>query len=338
MMEVKTRAAASAAHREETDMTTRRQFLATTLLLAALPLSAAAQAFPEKPVTLVVGFSAGGGTDSYARALAAAIAEPLGVPVLVVNQEGAAGMIAAQAVAGAAPDGYTLYMASAGSLMVKAMYDGPDAAVQPLEDLAIVGQIGASITGLLVPADSPFQSAADLVAAAEADPSALRWSHPGRGSLFQLSGVAFLQENGIAVQDVPFQGGGPARNAVAAGQVDFGFMGVQLKNGFEEQIRALGVAGDERDPANPDVPTFAEQGLPEIALTNPQVIMAPMGVPEDVLAALVAAVETAAGADTYAETLNNAGLSTGYREPETARARLEELREALQPLVDETRG
>ena len=318
-------------------MTTRRALLAA-LLATALPLPGAAQTFPEKPVTLVVGFSAGGGTDTYARALAAAMADPLGVPVLVVNQEGAAGMIAAQAVAGAEPDGYTLYMASAGSLMVKAMYDGEDAAVQPLEDLEIIGQVGASITGLLVPADSPFQSAADLVAAAEADPEALRWSHPGRGSLFQLSGVAFLQENGIAVQDVPFQGGGPARNAVAAGQVDFGFMGVQLKNGFEEQVRALGVAGDERDTANPDVPTFAEQGLPEINLTNPQVVMAPPGLPEDVTATLVEAVEAAATAQGYGETLGNAGLSTGYRDPEAARARLEELQGSLQPLVDETRG
>ena len=150
--------------------------------------------------------------------------------------------------------------------------------------------------------------------------------------------MAFLQENGIAVQDVPFQGGGPARNAVAAGQVDFGFMGVQLKNGFEEQVRALGVAGDERDTANPDVPTFAEQGLPEINLTNPQVVMAPPGLPEDVTATLVEAVEAAATAQGYGETLGNAGLSTGYRDPEAARARLEELQGSLQPLVDETRG
>ena len=319
-------------------MTTRRALFASTLALAALPLAAAAQGFPDKPVTLVVGFSAGGGTDTYARALAQAMAEPLGVPVVVVNQEGAAGMIAAQAVAGAEPDGYTLYMASAGSLLVKAMYDGADAAVQPLEDLEILGQIGASITGLLVPADSPFQSAADLVEAAQSDADALRWSHPGRGSLFQLSGVAFLQENDITVQDVPFQGGSQARNAVAGGQVDFGFMGLQLKNGFEEQIRALGVAGDERDPANPDVPTFAEQGLPPVNLTNPQVVMAPVGLPDEARDALVAAVEAAANSEGYAETLGNAGLSTGYRDPDAARARLKALGEDLQPLVDETRG
>ena len=229
-------------------------------------------------------------------------------------------------------------MASAGSLMVKAMYDGEDAAVDPLEDLVILGQIGASIPGLLVPADSPFQTAADLVEAARADPEALRWSHPGRGSLFQLTGVAFLQENGIAVQDVPFGGGSEARNAVAGGQVEFGFMGVQLKNGFEEQIRALGVSGDEPDPANPDVPTFQEQGLPVVALTNPQAIMGPADLPEDVQATLVAAIEAAATSQGYEETLGNAGLSTGYRAPDDARARLEGLEAELEPLVAETRG
>ena len=237
--------------RQDTDKTTRRALLASGLALAAMPPAAAAQDFPAQPVTLVVGFFAGGGTDTYARAPAEAMAEPLGVPALVVDQEGATGTIAAQAVAGAAPDGCTLRMASAGSPMVKAIYDGADAAVQPLEDLAVIGRIGASITGPLVPADSPFQTAADLVAAAEADPDALRWPHPGRGSLFQLSGVAFLPENGIAVADVPFGGGGPARDAVAAGQVEFGFMGIPLKNGFEKRIRAFGIAGDERDPANP---------------------------------------------------------------------------------------
>ena len=229
-------------------------------------------------------------------------------------------------------------MASAGSLMVKAMYDGEDAAVDPLEDLVILGQIGASIPGLLVPADSPFQTAADLVEAARADAGALRWSHPGRGSLFQLTGVAFLQENGITVQDVPFGGGSKARNAVAGGQVDFGFMGVQLKNGFEGQVRALGVSGEEPDPANPDVPTFQEQGLPVVALTNPQMIMGPADLPEDVQATLAQAIEAAATSPGYEETLGKAGLSTGHRAPEDARARLEALRSELEPLVAETRS
>lgn len=305
--------------------------------LAGFTFSAGAQDYPAKPVTLVVGFSAGGGTDTYARALATEMSETLGSPVVVANQEGAAGMIAAQSVSKAQPDGYTLYVASLGSLTVKALYDGEGAAVQPLEDLAILGQIGASITGLLVPADSPFQNAGDLVAAAKADASNLRWSHPGRGSLFQLSGVAFLQDNDISVQDVPFKGGSLARNAVAAGQTDFGFMGIQLKNGFEDQIRALGVAGTERDPANPDVPTFAEQGLPELALTNPQVVMAPVGLPEDVTRALVDAIEAAATSEGYKERLSNAGLSVRYRDPAATEDRMRELSDILVPLVEQTR-
>lgn len=319
----------------------RARVAATTLAGVVASFSAtsmaAAQEFPEKPVTLVVGFAAGGGTDTYARALAAEMSDGLGAPVVVANQEGAAGMIAAQSVSQAQPDGYTLYVASLGSLTVKALYDGEDAAVQPLEDLEILGQIGASITGLLVPADSPFESATDLVGAAKEDPESLRWSHPGRGSLFQLSGVAFLEDNDIAVQDVPFQGGSLARNAVAAGQVDFGFMGIQLKNGFEEEVRALGVAGTERDPANPDIPTFAEQGLPELALTNPQVVMAPPGLPEEVSSTLSDAIESAATSESYEERLSTAGLSVQYRDPDATRERMQELNDILVPLVEQTR-
>lgn len=299
--------------------------------------AASAQSFPEKPITLVVGFNAGGGTDTYARALAGTINDALGMPMVVVNQPGAAGMIAAQFVAEQPADGYTLYMASAGSFLVKALYDGADAAVSPLEDMRILGQIGASIPGLLVPADSPFQSAADLVAAAQSDPDALRWSHPGRGSLFQLTGVAFLQANGIDVQDVPFQGGSRARNAVAGSQVDFGFMGVQLQNGFEAQIRAIGVAGTQRDPANPDTPTFAEQGLPDVPLTNPQMIMAPGDLPDDVAAILADAIAETVASETYGRLVSRAGLSVQGAMPNDARATLESLQETLIPLVDATR-
>ena len=307
-------------------------------MLAGLAGSGLAQDYPVRPITLVVGFSAGGGTDTYARALAGTINEALGMPMVVVNRPGAAGMIAAQFVAEQPADGYTLYMASAGSFLVKAMYDGENAPVQPLEDMRILGQIGASIPGLLVPIDSPYQTAADLVDAAIANPADLRWSHPGRGSLFQLTGVAFLQANGLGVQDVPFQGGSRARNAVAGEQVDFGFMGVQLINGFETQLRAIGVAGSERDPANPDVPTFAEQGLPDVPLTNPQIIMASADLPDEIAGILADAIAETVASETYGRLVSRAGLGVSGGEPDEARARLEALRDELEPLVADTRG
>ena len=323
-------------------MVNRRHVIAAAAAIpfAALPVLAGpalAQAYPERPITLVVGFTAGGGTDTYARALAGTINEALGMPMVVVNRPGAAGMIAAQFVTEQPADGYTLYMASAGSFLVKALYDGADAPVQPLQDMRILGQVGASIPGLLVPTDSPFQSAADLVDSARADAEPLRWSHPGRGSLFQLTGVAFLQANGIEVQDVPFQGGSRARNAVAGQQVDFGFMGVQLINGFESQLRAIGVAGFDRDPANPDVPTFAEQGLPELPLTNPQVVMARADLPDEIAAVIADAIAETAASETYGRLVTRAGLSVASGRPDVVQERLETLGDLLEPLVAMTR-
>lgn len=323
----------------------RRDFLshlavgvAAVGLLATSLVAPASAEYPEKPITLVVGFSAGGGTDTYARSFANAVQESLGVPMVVVNKPGAAGMIAAKFVADQPADGYTLYMASAGSLLVKYMYEPAESPVDPLKDMRILGAIGASIPGLLVPENSDFKDPAALVQFGKANPGKLRWSHPGRGSLFQLTGEAFLKSNGVEAQDVPFKGGSKARNAVAGSQVDFGFMGVQLAQGFEGQVRAIGVSGDERDNANPDVPTFQESDLPIVKLTNPQMVMGPAGMPEEAAKKISEALKTAVETDGYSSVLNKAGLSTMYMAPEDARASLEELQTTLEPIIADTRG
>lgn len=310
-------------------------FLAMATALG--PTSAQAE-YPEKPITLVVGFSAGGGTDTYGRTMASLIHESLGMPMVVANKPGAAGMIAAKFVEGQPADGYTLYMASAGSFLVKYLYDRDGAPVSPLEDFRILGMIGASIPGLLVPEDSPFESAAALVAYAKENPGKLRWAHPGRGSLFQLTGEAFLRANGIDTQDVPFKGGSKARNAVAGGQVDFGFMGVQLGKGFESRVNVLGVAGTARDAANEDVPTFDEQGLPIVKLINPQMIMAPAGMSDADAAKVTAAIKATVEGKSYSRILGKAGLSPTFMEPAQARNLLEDLQQQLSPIIEETRG
>jgi tripartite-type tricarboxylate transporter receptor subunit TctC len=152
-----------------------------TLILAVIagtPTAVKAE-YPTRPVTLMVGFSAGGSTDMYARAFASFAHEYLGMPLVVVNKPGATGMIAAKAVYDARPDGYTLLDYSGGGFLIKATIDGDRALVVPTRDLKALGGIGQAVTALVVPKDSPFKSAQDLVNFAKAHPDKqLRWSHP----------------------------------------------------------------------------------------------------------------------------------------------------------------
>ena len=288
--------------------------------------------YPDKPITLIVGFSAGGGSDTYARALANFLQEPLGVPVAVVNRPGAAGMIAAKAANNARSDGYTLMVHGGGTFYIKATMDGEKAPVTP-SDFQPLGGGGKLVSGLIVPKDSPFKSAKELVEYAKANPGKLRWSHPGRGSLHGMAGSLFLKENGVEAQDGPFKGGSNARNAVAGGQVDFGFMGVQLLAGFEEKLHALGVADNERDVIYKDVPTFGEQGLPELGVANTQIVWGKKDLPPEVVTRLEDAIQKVAMSEPYKEMLAKAGLGGFYISTEDCKVIMENFAKVLEPVV-----
>jgi len=314
-----------------------RVVVGTAALVAALSGQAAlAQSdFPQQPINLIVGFGAGGGVDTFARVFAGNVKEGLRVPLVVVNSPGAASANAAKQVIGSRADGYTLLVTNGSTLAAKVALMGNGAGMDMGTDLVTLGSIGALVTALMVPADSPFKSAAELVEYAAAHPGKLRWSHPGRGSLHMLGGAVFLQNNGIEAQDVPFKGGGKARNAVAGGQVDFGFMGVQLVSGFEETMRAIGVTSLKRDPVFNDVPTFEEQGLPQMQLNGPITIYAPTGTPGDVVALLVEAFAKAAQSEEFLSAAQEGGLSAGYASPSDTNATISAVMEALSPVIAE---
>jgi tripartite-type tricarboxylate transporter receptor subunit TctC len=317
-----------------TTIWTKLNGLALGAALACIATTALAD-YPEKPINLVVGFGAGGGVDTFARTFAAAAEESLGVPLVVVNKPGAASANAAKQVIRSRPDGYTIFLTNGSTLAAKVMLMGDGAGMDLSTDLINLGSVGTLVTALMVPANSPFQNSADLVAHAKANPGSLRWSHPGRGSLHMLGGAVFLADNGITAQDVPFKGGGKARNAVAGEQVDFGFMGVQLVSGFEEQLRAIGVTSATRDLVFDAVPTFSEQGLPQMQLSGPIAIYAPAGVPEEVVAKLTEAIAAAAQSDTYLGMAQEAGLSAGYLSAMDADATIATVTEMLAPIVAE---
>ena len=151
-------------------------------------IHAAKAEFPDKPIKMLVGFGAGGGTDRYARNIANFLQDKLNTPFVVVNKPGAAGMVAAKEMKDADADGYTLLTAGPGNFITKSVTDGNDAKVFPLKEFRALGGIGELVTSIMVPVDSPYKSAKDLVDFAKANPGELRWSHSGRAS-FHTIGV-----------------------------------------------------------------------------------------------------------------------------------------------------
>lgn len=305
-------------------------------LLATVAMAPAAHAdYPESAITMIVGFAAGGGTDAYARGLAAIAPEYLdGQPIAVVNMEGGAGMPAARSVADSPPDGYTLFLSSHGGYILRQL-SGPQAA-DPFEDFEYVATVGGLTSGVMVPYDSPFESPQDIVDAARENPGELRWAHSGRGAAHYTAGIGFLLANDIEAQDVPFSGGGTARAALLSADVDFAFLGTQVATGFEDEIRLLAAASEERLPTNPDVPTFRELDVGYLGMTAPITVLAPKGTPEDIVAYLAEAFEGMVADQRYVDAMTNAELPVFYQGPEESLATARRLAEEWGPVIEAT--
>jgi tripartite-type tricarboxylate transporter receptor subunit TctC len=287
--------------------------------------------WPKRPINLVVPYKAGGGTDAYARAISAAAADVLDVPVVVVNKPGSGGLNGANSVVGARPDGYTMMMTSGGSFLLSTMTR--DTKVDALDSFEFVAQVGKLQTSLMVPKDSPFQTVQDVIDAAQANPGSLRWAHSGRGGFHFVGGLGFLANNNIEAQDVPFKGGGPTRAALIGSQADFGFLGVQQLAGFEDNLRALAVNSAERDGIMTEVPAFGELGIPFAAVSSPVIVFAPKGTPAEVITAMEAALAEIAAKPEFAELLAKRGTGPVYANGADAKAGLTAMKADAAPLV-----
>lgn len=302
----------------------------TTAVLALFSLGAAAD-YPERPVNIIVPYKAGGGTDAYARALAANSDDTLDVPLVIVNKAGSSGLIGAGAVESARADGYTLMLTSSGSLLLTTMIREIPG---PLEKFEVIAQVGEIKSGLAVPAGSPYQTAAELVEAMRAAPGKLRWGHTGRGGAHNMAGLGFLRAQNITAQDVPFKGGAPLRAALIGGQVDFAFIGIQQVRGYEEQIRALGVNSESRDAVMSEVPSFAELGLDFAGISSPVILFAPKGTPAEAVQKMEDAAREIAAKPGFAELLNKRGSAVVFAAAADAEAKLAAMRAAAAPLVE----
>jgi tripartite-type tricarboxylate transporter receptor subunit TctC len=262
--------------------------LAIAAFAAAWPVAApAADAYPVKPIRLIVTFPPGGSTDVVARAIQPALEQRLGQPIIIDNRPGAGGNIGTDAVAKAAPDGYTLGFSAAGALAVnvslndKMPYD-------PIKDLAPVTLVGVSPFILAAHPSFDARSIADVIAQARAKPAGLTIGHGGNGTAMHLTAELFNHMADVKLTLVPYRGTGPVVADVLAGHVPLGIVDApsaigQIKAG---QVKAIAVTSLKRTPLLPDVPTFDESGLPRYESIGWYGIVAPAGTPPDVVARL----------------------------------------------------
>ena len=236
---------------------------AAVTALAVLPRAQAAEAYPARAIRLLVGFPPGGANDLVARAVAAGLAPRLGQQVIVENRSGASGNIATELAARAAPDGYTLLLASVASFAMSPALLGR-VPFDPISDFAPVTK-AVVVTGVLsVHPSMPAKTLKQFVVLAKKQPGRINYASPGVGSIAHLSSELFWQTAGVKLNHVPYKGGGPAVVDATAGHVEsiFGLVSTQTPHIRSGRLRALGVASAKRSGALPEVPTIAESGYP----------------------------------------------------------------------------
>jgi tripartite-type tricarboxylate transporter receptor subunit TctC len=274
--------------------------------LAALVLSCApalAQgAWPNRPVTFIVPFAAGGGTDAFARPLAAQLDGQLGVRVLVENRAGAGGTVGAAAAAKAAPDGYTFFVGATHHVIAPALYPKLSYDIErDLVPIAMISQVPHVVVAN--PTKVKASTLAELVAFAKANPGKLNYGSAGAGTAHHLAGELFKVLTGTNIVHVAYRGAGPAVQDLVAGQIDLVFDGLgssaaQIQGGT---IKALAVASQKRVPAFPDVPTAIEAGVPGYEVSTFYALWAPKGTPQDIVDRMTAEVRKALEAPSIKE-------------------------------------
>ena len=267
-----------------------RTFLLPLIFACAAANFVNAQAFPNKPIKIVLGFPPAGATDTLARDFAAKLSEELGQQVIIDNRPGAGGTIGADLVAKAVPDGYTLTIgttsnhAIAVSLYKKLAYD-------PLKDFAPITTLAVSQNVVVINPAIPANNIKELVAYAKANPEKMNFGSSGNGTISHLTGEMFNAINGTSIAHIPYKGSAFVFPDLLSGQISMMYdsiisVGGLIKSG---KVKALAVTGSKRSKLMPDLPTVAESGYPGFESTNFFGFFAPAGTPKDIIAKLNAA-------------------------------------------------
>jgi tripartite-type tricarboxylate transporter receptor subunit TctC len=316
---------------------TRRAMLATLgagTAAIAFPGWGADAKYPSKPVTLVVPFAAGGGTDGTARVLASALSNELGQPVVVENRPTAGGVQSTGQVAKSLPDGNTLLWANTTTLGV-APYLYPNVPYDPIKSFQHISRAATGPLVLVVNPSLPVNSVKELVAYAKAHPRELNFGSAGTGTVIHLTGELFKARTGIEMVHVPYKGNAPALTDVMSGLVQMMFIGLghvasYVKSG---KLRALAIADVKRHALMPELPTFAESGVADFTALEWFGLVAPAGIPQQVLERLSAAFRNAAASSTVRNAFMGYGYDAISETPESFREAVEREGARWKPLI-----
>lgn len=271
--------------------------VAAAALAALAPSSASAQAWPQKPITFIVPFAAGGGTDAFARPLAVQLEGQLGQRVLIENRAGAGGTTGASAAAKATPDGYTFFVGAAHHAIAPALYPRLD---YDITEMVPIGLVAAPPQVIAVhPGKVPAKTLAEFIAALKAAPGKLNYGSAGNGTTHHLAGELFKLQAGVDIAHVPYRGAGPALADLIAGQIEVMFDGLGSSASHIQggTLKGLAVAAPKRSPAIPDVPTTAEAGLPGFEVATWYALWAPKGTPAEAVDRMSRELRTALAAE-----------------------------------------
>jgi tripartite-type tricarboxylate transporter receptor subunit TctC len=285
-------------------------------VLLALVMSPAQAAYPDHPIKVVNGFAAGGGSDILLRTIIPAISENLGQQIIVEYRTGAGGNLAMEAVAKAAPDGYTLLMGTPGLATNPSLY--ANLPFDPQKAFAPISLVGTVRNVLVVNPELPAKSVSELVALAKRTPGKLNYASPGVGTSLHLAGELFKLDTGTDIVHVAYKGGSQAQTDVMGGQVQmmFNVLPSALPQIQAGKLRALAVTSTTRAASLPDVPTMVEAGVPGYSAITWNGLLAPAGTPPEVIARLNDAIVKAMRSPDMKALLTKIGQDPAWSTPE----------------------
>jgi tripartite-type tricarboxylate transporter receptor subunit TctC len=292
--------------------------------LLALAASAAAQTFPDRPITMVVPYAAGGSSDILARLIGERLARMLGQQIVVDDRAGAGSRIGTEIVAHAAPDGYTLLLADMPHTIVPAIQKG--VRYDPVRDFTPIGLIGTAAMVFFVNPAVPAATIQDFVALAKADPGKITVASGGIGSTTHLTAELFQEKTGTRLLHVPFRGAGPALTDLMAGHVQSGFTTLATASAALDSgaVRALAIAGARRLASRPAIPTLREAGI-DLMVEHWWGVLAPAGLPPEIAARLAAELAAVLDAPDMAARLQPLGVAAAHVAADAAPAQFRAL-------------